>query len=52
MYTPVMAEKIVRFMLRLPPDLHSALLKWAENEQRSLHGQVIYLLRKALAERP
>lgn len=51
MYTSVMADKIVRFMLRLPPDMHSALLKWAEDEQRSLHGQLIYLIRKALAER-
>jgi hypothetical protein len=42
----VMAE-FLRFALRLPLDLHKKLKAMAERESRSLHGQIIYLLRKA-----
>lgn len=51
MYTPVMAEAVIRFVLRFPPDLHKTLVQWAEQDQRSLHGQILYLLRKAVADR-
>ena len=41
---------LVRLLLRLPADLHAALVAMAEREERSLHGQIIYLLRKAVEE--
>lgn len=36
------------FLLRLPPDLHAELKRWAANELRSLNGQIEFLLRDAL----
>lgn len=33
-----------RFSLRLPDDLHAALLRGAHNEYRSLHGQILAVL--------
>lgn len=45
-----MRDKIVRFALRLSPELHEQLKAWAEQEERSLHAQIIYVLRKALRE--
>jgi hypothetical protein len=38
------------FLLRLDPALHEALQKWADDELRSLNGQIEYVLRRALAE--
>lgn len=38
------------FLLRLNPDLHEALQDWAEDEFRSLNGQLEFLLRKALKD--
>lgn len=49
MYAPVMAEAVVRMLLRLPADLHAELAERARLEQRSLHGQIVHLLRRALA---
>jgi hypothetical protein len=49
MYTAVMAEAVVRMLLRLPADLHAELVVRAEREQRSLHGQIVYLLRRAIS---
>lgn len=43
----LMAE-FLRFALRIPLDLHEKLKRLAEKENRSLHGQIIYLLRKAV----
>jgi hypothetical protein len=43
-----MAELVVRLMLRLPRDLHDAIYAMAHAEQRSLNGQIIYLLRRAI----
>jgi hypothetical protein len=38
--------------LQLPEELHAGLVEWAKREQRSLHAQLLYLLRQALeAER-
>jgi len=37
------------FLLRISPELHAALQKWADDELRSLNGQIEYLLRSALA---
>ena len=35
------------FLLRIDPRLHDALQKWAEDELRSLNGQIEYLLRQS-----
>lgn len=45
----VMGE-VLRFVLRLPPDLHEELKAWASREERSLHAQILYVLRRALRE--
>ncbi len=37
------------FLLRLPPELHAALEKWAADELRSVNGQIEYLLAQAVA---
>ena len=36
------------FLLRLEPGIHRALQAWADDELRSLNGQIEYLLRDAL----
>lgn len=36
------------FLLRMDPRLHAALQQWADDELRSLNGQIEYLLREAL----
>ena len=38
------------FLLRLEPELHAALAKWAADDLRSLNAQIEYLLRKAAKE--
>jgi hypothetical protein len=38
------------FLLRLDPELHEALAKWAADELRSLNAQIEYLLRRAVKE--
>lgn len=38
------------FLLRLDPKLMAALKKWADDELRSVNGQIEYVLRRALAE--
>lgn len=40
-----MAE--TKLQLRLPPELHAALVEMAKREQRSLNGQIVYLLSQA-----
>jgi hypothetical protein len=37
------------FLLRLDPQLHDALQRWARDELRSLNAQIEFLLRDALA---
>ena len=39
------------FLLRLDPRVHAAVQRWAEEDLRSLNGQIEYLLRLALAKR-
>jgi hypothetical protein len=39
------------FLLRIDPALHQALEEWAQQEMRSLNGQIEYLLREAVAKR-
>jgi hypothetical protein len=38
------------FLLRLPPELHAALERWAADELRSVNGQIEYLLAQAIAK--
>jgi hypothetical protein len=38
------------FLLRIDPAVLDALQKWADDELRSLNGQIEYLLRKALTD--
>ena len=37
--------------VKAPADLHEGLRRWAAEEERSLAGQVLFILRRALAER-
>jgi hypothetical protein len=38
------------FLLRLPPELHAALEKWAADELRSVNGQIEYLLAQSVSK--
>ena len=38
-------------LLRIDPALHTALQRWAEEELRSLNGQIEYLLAQAVKRR-
>lgn len=49
-YTTAMPD-LVRYLLRLPVDIHAALVEWAEEENRSLNGQIIYLLTQAVKKK-
>jgi hypothetical protein len=47
-----MAKKDVKpFLLRLDPRVHAAVQRWAEEDLRSLNGQIEFILRQALAKR-
>lgn len=47
-----MAKKDVKpFLLRLDPRVHAAVQRWAEEDLRSLNGQIEYILRQALVKR-
>jgi hypothetical protein len=37
-----------RITLRVSDEVHTAFSEWADREQRSLHGQVLWVLQKAL----
>jgi len=41
-------ESVVRFLLRLPTEIHDRLRVLAARERRSLHAQILYLLERAL----
>lgn len=43
-----MAETEKKFTLRLPEDMHAALSKMADEDMRSLHSMVIFILRQAI----
>lgn len=36
-----------RFLLRVDPELHAAIERWAADEFRSVNAQIEYLLREA-----
>lgn len=44
-----MAERRA-FLLRIDPELHDALQRWASDELRSLNGQIEFLLRRAVQQ--
>jgi hypothetical protein len=39
------------FLLRIDPALHAALQRWADEELRSLNGQIEFVLKQAVAKR-
>jgi hypothetical protein len=39
------------FLLRIAPELYQELEAWAQQEFRSVNGQIEYLLREALRQR-
>jgi hypothetical protein len=40
-----------RFLLRMSPDLYAALESWAQQEMRSVNGQIEYILKEAVGKR-
>jgi len=38
------------FLLRIDPELHDAIERWAADELRSVNAQIEYLLRQALRQ--
>ena len=46
-----MMKELKTFMLRMDPALHEALEAWAQQEMRSLNGQIEFLLKEAVAKR-
>lgn len=38
------------FLLRIDPDVLQAVQRWADDDLRSLNGQIEFLLRRALAK--
>ncbi len=46
-----MADEEKKFLLRLPPRVFDELRRWAEQDMRSINGQIEWLLREALKER-
>ena len=46
-----MADDKKGFLLRLPPRLFEQLRRWAEQDMRSLNGQIEWLLREAEVKR-
>lgn len=38
------------FLLRIDPDVLKSIQRWADDDLRSLNGQIEFLLRKALAD--
>ena len=39
------------FLLRISPALHEALEAWAQEELRSVNGQIEYILKEAVTKR-
>jgi hypothetical protein len=37
-----------RFLLRIDPELHAALERWAADDLRSINGQIEFVLKEAL----
>jgi hypothetical protein len=45
------ADEKKGFLLRLPPAVFDELRRWADQEMRSINGQIEWLVRQALRER-
>ena len=45
------ADERKGFLLRLPPALLDELRRWAEQEMRSVNGQIEWIVREALSRR-
>jgi len=45
------ADEKTGFLLRIPPPLLDELRRWAEQDMRSINGQIEWILRNALKER-
>lgn len=43
-------SEIVKFLIRVPDDIWTEIKQWAKEEDRSINGQVVHILRRALAE--
>ena len=46
-----MADDKKGFLLRLPPRVFEELRRWAEQDMRSINGQIEWLLQQALQQR-
>ncbi|GAB4142866.1 MAG: hypothetical protein Fur0037_10210 [Planctomycetota bacterium] len=46
-----MADEKKGFLLRLPPSLLEEIRRWAEQEMRSMNGQIEWILRDAIRRR-
>lgn len=46
-----MSDEKKGFLLRLPPRVFEELRRWAEQDMRSINGQIEWLLQQALQER-
>ena len=46
-----MAEEKKQVPLRLPPELNPAIAAWAEDDFRSVNGQIEYLLTECVRQR-
>lgn len=45
-----MARKRKSYPLRIDPDVHAALERWAADELRSVNAQIEFLLRQAVVD--
>ena len=45
-----MARKRKSYPLRIDPDVHAALERWASDELRSVNAQIEFLLRRAVVD--
>jgi hypothetical protein len=48
MLYPHRVAKVVGFLLRIPEDLLAEIRTLAKREQRSVSGQIVYMLRHAI----
>ena len=46
-----MAQDRKSFLIRIDPALHAALQQWADEELRSLNGQIEFILKQSVAKR-
>lgn len=51
MIATAMAKDVIQYLLRLPPEMHEALKRAADEEDRSLHSLIIHILRQWLLKR-